>query len=130
MTKYAKSQNARHFRVGDTVRINRTAKDHEDGWGTVWAGPMTKNVGKLGVVEDISPFNGLSVRTKLDTWWHPHFVLTIVKRAPKPPKVYKVKLNKNYTAKVDAASVKVGCQTFTHAKILQLAKLVGKLKKK
>lgn len=41
-----------------------------------------------------------------------------------------LKLNSEYTAEVTKDVVKVGCQTFTHEKVLELAELVKKVRAK
>ena len=55
------------------------------------------------------------------------FILGLVLVSPIPP--IEVKLNKDYTAIVSDEHVEVGCQTFEHGVILELAEAVDKVLK-
>lgn len=107
--------------VGDKVRILRMPKYHENGWSAGVNPYMEEYIGQIYTVTAIRSDWGFS----LDNWWWPFFVLELVEKAPKTKTI---KLNDTYTAVVHKDKVVVGCQTFSHDVVKQLANAVGEMK--
>lgn len=98
-----------NLKVGDKVRILRTAEDMEDGWGTVWSIFMNETIGEIGTVIDISTYNGIRV----GSWNYPYFVLEKVEDKPEEAKpVFKVgdrvRIVKEWVDFVDGCEPTVG----------------------
>ena len=75
---YMRKQELSGLKVGDRVRITRTAKIHEGGWNNSWIKEMDKYVGKEGIVLSIaSNTSGIEVDTvgELEGCQYPYFVL-------------------------------------------------------
>jgi hypothetical protein len=64
------------LKVGDTVKVVRTAEDGENGWGNDWVPEMNKYVGKEYTLNRIKGSSGLYV----GNWDFPYFVLEKVKK--------------------------------------------------
>lgn len=67
---------------GDRVRITRTAKNEEGGWGEVWVTEMNEAVGKIGVIDDFARHYGVVVCVDLEnttrkSFYYPYFVLEL-----------------------------------------------------
>ena len=108
---YTQMQEACGIEVGDTVKVLRTAKDYEMGWGTVWVRTMDGFVGKQFVVNDVGAARGFRVTADDgDNYWLPFFILQLVS---KKKAVVKVVLNGSHTAECSKDGIKVGCQDFS-----------------
>lgn len=117
-------QQASGIRVGDTVRVLRKAEAHEMGWQNSWSRDTMDNaVGKTLPV--IATTHDIKLGDEARGYGFPFFVLELVK-----PKPVIVELNDRYAAEVKREGVQVGCQTFTHEKILELAEAVRQMKPK
>lgn len=117
------------LKAGDTIKILRSAKSHEMGWGPVWNKKyMDPMVGQEYKVCDINKYNGIQVDNEGHTkYWFPWFVVEKTKDEFSPIVI------KNITSDYDASiqedgSVKVGCQTVTFEKLEQLFKAASKIK--
>jgi hypothetical protein len=119
---YLALQAASGIEVGDIVKVLRTAKNNEMGWGEFWDKEMDSFVGGKHKVKAIykTPECGITI----EEWNFPFFVLELVSKAPK---TVKVKLNDSYEAVVSLDKVQVGCQTFSTSKIEELAKALASL---
>jgi len=66
------------FKVGDRVRILRTARTHERGWRNSWVDSMDDTIGKIGMVV-AGGLGGIDVEVKVPgqhcSWGYPSFVL-------------------------------------------------------
>jgi hypothetical protein len=113
---YIQMQKLSGLQVGDKVKILRSYKDEEMGAYCRFVHSMGRLIGQEGVITDISRKGA-----KVLGWLWPFFVLEKLEESP-----VEVELNHEYTAVVagDKQTVKVGCQTFSREKILELA---GKL---
>jgi hypothetical protein len=79
---YLECQKDCGLNTGDSVRVIRKAKDHEDGWGMVWVDSMDRFIGVVGTIISIDK-DGVSV----DFYnghgaWFPYFVLERVESKP------------------------------------------------
>jgi hypothetical protein len=68
------------LKVGDTVRVVRTAEDGEDGWNNDWVPEMNKYVGNEYTLNRIKGNSGLYI----GAWDFPYFVLEKVVSKYKP----------------------------------------------
>ncbi len=82
-TAYAVMQKNCGIDVEDCVKVLRTAKDCELGWGVCWVSEMNKFVGKVGKVTRIDDCDGVKVCQDGEEWNFPFFVLEVVKKAEK-----------------------------------------------
>ncbi len=98
------------FNVGDIVKVVKKVEP------CYWAHEMEKMIGKNYKVSDVDNHGDI----KIDTWWFNPKCLKLVK---KTYETTQFKLNSKYTAVIHLKkkTVKVGCQTFTFAKIKELA---------
>lgn len=68
--------------IGDKVLIVSSATDEQAGWGDVWATPMNRYIGQIGVVEmpeaPDAELAGITVSVGGDTYNYPFFVLVKV----------------------------------------------------
>lgn len=77
---YAKRQDewckANNIKIGDKVRVTRTAADYENGWGNVWGIPeMCAAVNKVYEIVDMHARNGIRLLFGKYNCWFPYFVL-------------------------------------------------------
>jgi len=112
-TKYTAAQEAfialANLKTGSVVRVMRSAKDNEMGWGTYWNNKdMDRAVGNTRTVESVDEKH-LGIRMT-DGFYYPFFVLQ-----PVLPEPVEIKLDSGeYTAAVQVdGSVKVGCQSIS-----------------
>lgn len=69
------------IKVGDKVRVIRTATDHEDGWGKVWNDSrMNHLVNKVCKIVDIHDRYGICLNLGFCYCWVPYFVLAKVNK--------------------------------------------------
>ena len=69
------------IKVGDKVRVIRTATPHEDGWGKVWNDSrMNHLVNKVCKIVDIHDRYGISLNLGFCYCWVPYFVLAKVNK--------------------------------------------------
>jgi len=115
-------QEASGIRAGDTVRVIRAANDHEMGWVNSWERSMDECVGHEFKVHSVSGDIVLQMPDR-DIYGFPFFALMLIH--PKPAVIY---LNEEYVATVTRDNVTVGCQVFSHEKILELAEAVKEAK--
>lgn len=69
---YSELQEESGLKVGDWVKVVRTAKSYENGWGAMWNPAMDDSVGKVFQIYDINVLYGVS---KLGGFYFPYFVL-------------------------------------------------------
>lgn len=78
---YAELQAESGLKVGDWVKVVRTAKDYENGWGEEWCMSMNDCIGEIFQIYNISCSNGVSKRGGFS---FPYFVLEKTTPPPKP----------------------------------------------
>ena len=65
-----------NIKIGDKVRVTRTATDHENGWSNIWScSEMDKAVNKVYEIVDINGRNGIRLNIGDYCCWFPYFVL-------------------------------------------------------
>ena len=64
-----------NIRVRDKVRVIRTAKTGEMGYGCVWTTDMNSTVDHIYTVTAVDPRQGIMLDTPAGTRWYPWFVL-------------------------------------------------------
>lgn len=111
------------LKVGDKVKVIRTAKDRELGWSNSWnKTSMDKQVGKtLKVASGGFASEGSGIYCN-DGYYYPFFCLEVLKTSA--PDV-QIKLESgSYTATIvgGVGSIKVGCQTLSPAMVDRLYK--------
>jgi hypothetical protein len=80
---YIRMQELSGFRVGDKVRVVRTAKKHELGWENTWVDEMDNTVGKIfTIIDDLGKY-GFTLSTDIDgkngpRLTYPFYCLTLV----------------------------------------------------
>lgn len=80
---YSERQAACGLKVGDRVRVTRSASSYEDGWNASFNSTMENSVGKTGVIERDVGASGFSVRINHGCLWnYPYFVLEKVEERP------------------------------------------------
>lgn len=109
--------------AGDTVKVLRTFSDYEMGCPVSYGSFGSEH--PVGSTYEVTRVDDLGVRSTLG-YVAPFFVLEVVSKAVKPITVV---LNSEHTAVVTKDGVKVGCQTFTLAKIDELMKAVAEVRK-
>lgn len=116
------------LQVGDTVKITHKVPNSNLGWLGGWVSDMDNTIGKEGTVMSISPTNvAIKVEDVRMIYAYPAQVLEFVSRGPE----YKeMKISKDYSAKVYADKIKVGCQTISIEDFKKLQKLVNEMTKK
>lgn len=69
------------FKVGDSVKIVRAAKNQENGWTNVWAKSMNEATGKIGTVVAFEGSDGIQVKVPgiSALYFYPEFVLALSK---------------------------------------------------
>ncbi len=77
---YLELHNRSGINVGDYVKVLRTAKDCEKGWGTHWMRQMNGAVGEILIVKEDGLESGFYLRTETgdedySNWYYPCFVL-------------------------------------------------------
>jgi hypothetical protein len=119
------------LKVGDIVKVTHAVPDYHLGWKAIWnAERMDRVVGKEGVVKAVGRVNGVRIDfddEDVNGFVFPAQVLEFVSRAPE----YKeMKISKDYSAKVYADKIVVGCQTISITNFKKLQKLVNEMTKK
>jgi len=71
------------IKVGDQVRVLRTAKDFELGWGTFWMQSMKDAVGKIFDVLEVEYNDGILLHTQDGDFYVPFYVLEKIKQVKK-----------------------------------------------
>ena len=115
--QYAQMQKLAGFKVGDKVEVVSKCPDYHMGWGTEWHENM--KIGQRFTIHRIHDYWGI-ISEKLD-FYYPFFVLRKLDEI-------KIGLNSDYEAIVTENEVIVGCQKFTHDKILEVAEAIKKIK--
>ena len=115
---YIKMQKLAGFKVGDKVKVISKCPDYHMGWSTTWDECM--KVGETLVIEKINDYLGMYCD---DGYYYPFFVL-------EKANDIKIQLNSDYEAIVTEKEVIVGCQKFTHDKILEVASAIKEIKRK
>ena len=117
--------------VGDIVEITHKVPDRNLGWNNDWNPEMDKSVGKQGVV--IAEPKAAGVRVEIEgiaySFTGYNYPAQSIKFISKGPKFKEMKISKDYTAKVYADRIEVGCQTITMENFEKLQKLVAEIKK-
>jgi hypothetical protein len=79
---YADRQEKSGFKVGDMVKVLRTAKDYERGWGTCWLSPsMDVAVNRVFTITEINYEHGMRLVSfgsgyeNASGFWYPFFIL-------------------------------------------------------
>jgi hypothetical protein len=106
---YVEMQSNCGISKGDTVKVLRTARENELGWGTAWVPSMNDLVGKSFVVNNVNPKRGFLLFHGSSYYWLPFFVLELIS---KKPTTISVVLNNSHTAECSKEGIKVGCQNF------------------
>lgn len=76
MTPYELNQMCSGIKVGDKVRVIRTAEDRERGWPNNWASEMDRMVGEEYTVRAIYSYG---IRFKENSYYSfPYFVLEVI----------------------------------------------------
>lgn len=74
---YAERQVNSGLRVGDVVKVLRSAKNYEEGWGLTWLDSMNDFIGQTGEIESIHDTHGISIDFGYDCVYMPYFVLKL-----------------------------------------------------
>jgi hypothetical protein len=119
------------LKVGDVVKITHAVPDYHLGWVAIWnAERMDDAVGKEGVVKELRGERGVRIdfaNESIIGFVFPAQTIEFVKRAPE----YKeMKISRDYSAKVYADKIEVGCQTISITNFKKLQKLVDEMTKK
>jgi len=116
--------------VGDIVEITHKVPTRNLGWRNSWAPEMDNAIGKQGIVQRLVSNDGVIVKIDgIETEMDYYYPAQSIKFISKGPKFKEMKISKDYTAKVYADRIEVGCQTITMANFEKLQKLVAEIKK-
>jgi len=119
------------LKVGDIVKVTHSVPSFHLGWVATWnAKIMDRVVGKEGVVKSVSGAIGVGIdfdSEGINGFVFPAQTIEFVKRAPE---YKKMKISKDYSAKVYADKIEVGCQTILITDFKKLQKLVNEMSKK
>lgn len=78
MTPYELNQMCSGIKVGDKVRVTRTAEDRERGWPNIWPSGMDYMVGKEYTVRELCSYG---IRLNSHSYCaFPYFVLEVVEK--------------------------------------------------
>ena len=97
---YVTLQNASGIKVGDTVKVLRTANSYEMGWNNEWTVEMDEFVGMTFIVEDLRAADGIGLmQGNCGPYNFPFFVLEMVK--PKIPNTKIIKIDDGFDGTFD-----------------------------
>jgi hypothetical protein len=113
--------------VGDVVEITHKVPSRNLGWYNEWNPKMDVAVGKRGKVLSEPKEHGVKIEIDgMDEYYYPAQSIKFISKAPK---FKEMKISKDYSAKVYADRIEVGCQTITMENFKKLQKLVAEVKK-
>jgi len=115
--------------VGDVVKITHKVPGKNLGWGNSWEPEMDNAIGKQGSVQKLGDEEGVIVKIEgIEMEMDYYYPAQSIKVISKGPKFKEMKISKDYTAKVYADRIEVGCQTITMANFEKLQKIVKEVK--
>jgi len=120
-----------NLKPGDIVKVTHKVPEDNLGWRAGWNDSMDDYIGQETEVVEVNK-EGFGVRLKSShtstlNWNFPAQTIEFVRRGPE----YKeMQISKDYSAKVYADKIEVGCQTITIEDFKKLQKLVNEMTKK
>lgn len=116
--------------VGDVVEITHKVPSTNLGWYNSWVPDMDNAIGKQGTVQKLAGNEGVIVKIEgVEMEMDYYYPAQSIKFISKGPKFKEMKISKDYTAKVYADRIEVGCQTITMENFKKLQKLVAEVSK-
>lgn len=118
-----------NLEVGNLVQITHRVPSRNLGWRNSWVPEMDKAIGREGIVQKLVDDEGVIVKIDgVEMEMDYYYPAQSIKFISKGPKFKEMKISKDYTAKVYADRIEVGCQTITMDNFEKLQKLVKEVK--